>query len=162
VLRHPEGTATLPINQPTSANSQVQEFLDCHRGAGVQHVALGTAPLLTTLPVLRDRGLSFLSVPQPYYERLCDRPGFWAEAPDWADIAQQQVLVDWAPETPRARLLQTFTAPLFQQPTFFLELIERQREDRGDRAIQAEGFGEGNFQALFEAIERQQQQRGSL
>jgi 4-hydroxyphenylpyruvate dioxygenase len=162
VLQHPEGSATLPINEPTSPNSQVQEFLNCHGGAGIQHVALRTGNLVQTLMALRQRGLSLLPVPRTYYDALGDRPGFWAAAEDWTAIAQQQILVDWDPATPQARLLQTFTHPLFERPTFFLELIERQRVMRGLAVAQAQGFGEGNFRALFEAIERQQQQRGSL
>lgn len=162
VLQHPEGTATLPINEPTSANSQVQEFLDYHGGPGIQHVALRTGDLIQTLATVRQRGLACLPVPQTYYQELGDRPGFWREAADWAAIAQQQILVDWDPATPRSRLLQTFTQPLFDQPTFFLELIERQPDPYGVAGHPAQGFGAGNFQALFEAIERQQQQRGTL
>lgn len=162
VLQHPEGSATLPINEPTSPNSQVQEFLDCHGGAGIQHVALRTGNLVQTLAALRQRGLALLPLPSTYYDALADRAGFWANAGDWGAIAQQQILVDWDPATPQARLLQTFTHPLFERPTFFLELIERQRVTRGLAVAQAQGFGEGNFRALFEAIERQQQQRGSL
>lgn len=160
VLRHPEGTATLPINEPTSPNSQVQEFLDYHGGAGIQHVALRTHNLVQTVAVLRRRGVQFLTVPPTYYEQLRQRPGFWHGAGDWAAIARHQILVDWLPDCPQARLLQTFTQPLFERPTFFLELIERQMVPSG--SVVAEGFGEGNFQALFEAIEREQRQRGSL
>ena len=161
VLQHPEGGATLPINEPTSSTSQIQEFLDHHRGTGIQHVAWETQNLIETVANLRQRGIRFLSVPRSYYEQLSQRPGFWAAASDWAEIAQQQILVDWAPETPQARLLQTFTEPLFAQPTFFLELIERQTQGP-DSPQRAEGFGAGNFQALFEAIERQQRERGNL
>jgi 4-hydroxyphenylpyruvate dioxygenase len=162
VLKHPDGGATLPINEPTSANSQVQEFLTHHRGAGIQHAALQTEDLVQTVKRLRQLGVAFLSVPNTYYAQIQQRPGFGAQGMDWFAIAQQQILVDWSLEMPEARLLQTFTQPLFQKPTFFLELIERQRICRGDRQIPVEGFGEGNFQALFEAIERQQQHRGSL
>ncbi|MDA0867318.1 MAG: 4-hydroxyphenylpyruvate dioxygenase [Cyanobacteria bacterium] len=162
VVKHPEGSATFPINEPTSSTSQVQEFLDHHRGAGIQHAALNTQNLVATVTALRQRGISFLPVPSRYYEQLSQRPEFWVAASDWAAIAQQQILVDWAPETPRARLLQTFTEPLFPQPTFFLELIERQAQGPENQHQRAEGFGAGNFQALFEAIERQQQQRGNL
>ncbi len=158
VLKHPEGSATLPINEPTSANSQVQEFLAHHQGAGIQHAALQTADLVRTVQRLRQQGVAFLSVPANYYSQIQQRAGFAAQQMDWAAIAEQQILVDWSPQTPEARLLQTFTQPLFQKPTFFLELIERQRY----RQATVEGFGEGNFQALFEAIERQQRQRGSL
>ncbi|WP_008309803.1 4-hydroxyphenylpyruvate dioxygenase family protein [Leptolyngbya sp. PCC 6406] len=162
VLRHPQGSATLPINEPASANSQIQEFLDHHGGPGIQHAALKTRNLVRTVAALRQRGLSFLPVPATYHEGLRDRADFWAEAGDWRAIAEQQILVDWVPQAPKARLLQTFSDPLFDQPTFFLELIERQIHWEGQTQQQARGFGEGNFQALFEAIERQQQQRGSL
>lgn len=160
VLQHPQGSATLPINEPTSPNSQIQEFLDYHRGPGIQHVAFQAASLVMTLPQLRQRGMVFLPVPATYYDYLGERPGFWAEAGDWQAIAQEQILVDWATHRPQARLLQTFTQPLFGVPTLFLELIERQGPEYGE--LPAQGFGEGNFRALFEAMERQQQQRGSL
>ncbi|MGF1523594.1 MAG: 4-hydroxyphenylpyruvate dioxygenase family protein [Leptolyngbyaceae cyanobacterium] len=162
VLKHPEGNATLPINEPTSPNSQIQEFLEFHRGAGIQHVALQTSDLVQTVAALRQKGVAFLSVPATYYEQLRERPGFWQDAGDWDAIARQQILVDWPTEESQTRLLQTFTQPLFEQPTFFLELIERQTKLTDTGIKRAEGFGEGNFQALFEAIEREQQQRGSL
>lgn len=162
VLKHPDGTATLPINEPMSLNSQIQEFLDLHGGAGIQHVALRTHNLVKTVAKLRQQGVAFLAVPQEYYDQLQQRPGFWPGSGDWDAIAQQQILVDWPIGQPQLRLLQTFTQPLFKQPTFFWELIERQSLIVGDRLQQAEGFGAGNFQALFEAIERQQQARGSL
>lgn len=162
VLKHPDGEATLPINEPTSDNSQVQEFIDAHRGAGVQHVALKTRNLVQTIAQLRTRGLSFLSVPDAYYQQLRSRAGFWNDAGDWSAIAEQQILVDWPPEEPHTRLLQTFTQPLFDKPTFFWEFIERQSCQTPAGLKTAEGFGEGNFQALFEAIEREQQLRGSL
>lgn len=162
VLHHPQGDATLPINEPISPNSQVQEFITHHRGAGVQHAALRTDDLVQTIAVLRARGLTFLSVPESYYQQLRERTSFWHDADDWVAIAQQQILVDWPPEDPYRRLLQTFTQPLFNQPTFFLEFIERQPYRKQTGTPLAQGFGEGNFKALFEAIEREQQQRGSL
>ena len=162
VLRHPNGNATLPINEPTSPNSQIQEFIDQHQGAGIQHVALKTQNLVQTIAVLRQRGLSFLSVPDIYYQQLQSRPGFWQEAGDWEAITQQQILVDWPAADAQTRLLQTFTQPLFDQPTFFWEFIERQSRMTPAGMRRADGFGEGNFQALFEAIEREQQLRGSL
>jgi len=162
VLKHPHGDATLPINEPTSENSQVQEFITQHRGAGIQHAALKTANLVQTIATLRRQGLHFLSVPRSYYTQLRERQGFWRSAGDWEAIAQQQILVDWPPEEPHTRLLQTFTQPLFDRPTFFWEFIERQVRQTPAGLKQANGFGEGNFQALFEAIEREQQLRGSL
>ncbi len=156
VLRHPEGGATLPINEPLSATSQIQEFLDHYGGSGIQHVALQGHPLPQRVAYLRAQGIEFLPVPPTYYDLLRQRPQFWAEAGDWEVLAQQQILVDWQPQHPHCRLLQTFTQPLFSQPTLFLELIERQGTPP------PQGFGEGNFQALFEAMERQQRQRGRL
>lgn len=162
VLRHPDGTAKLPVNEPTSPNSQIQEFLDLHKGAGIQHVALQTRDLVQAVASLRQRGVPFLTVPEAYYQELRARPGFWAEAGDWQAIADQQILVDWSLKDSRARLLQTFMPPLLEKPTFFWELIERQAQVTPTGLKQVDGFGEGNFQALFEAIEREQQQRGSL
>ncbi len=162
VLKHPDGNATMPINEPTSDNSQIQEFITHHRGAGIQHAALRARDLVTTIAQLRRRQVQFLSVPASYYQQLPQRPGFWQEAKDWTAIAQQQILVDWPAESSHARLLQTFTQPLFERPTFFWEFIERQSAPTPQGQRQADGFGEGNFQALFEAIEREQQVRGSL
>lgn len=170
VLAHPQGGAQLPINEPATANSQVQEFLDYNRGGGIQHVALHTNDIVHTVEQLRKGGVSFLPVPQSYYEALGQRPGYQTQgdlSSDWlhqreAAIARLQILVDWEPHLPQARLLQTFTQPFLSIPTVFFELIQRQvvRVD-GDLA-QAQGFGERNFQALFEAIEREQMKRGSL
>jgi 4-hydroxyphenylpyruvate dioxygenase len=162
VLVHPDGTATLPINQPATANSQVQEFLTYNRGTGVQHVALRSADILQDVARLKALGLTFLSVPSTYYQTLTQRSGYCAQGLDWAAIAQTQILVDWSPEAPQARLLQTFTQPIFDQPTFFFEVIERQTIWQKQQKTTAQGFGEGNFRALFEAIEREQMKRGSL
>lgn len=170
VLAHPQGNAQLPINEPATANSQVQEFLDYNRGGGIQHVALHTADIVHTVGQLRARGVGFLSVPPSYYEALRLRPGYQTQgdnASEWlrqreAAIAQLQILVDWEPHLPQARLLQTFTQPLLSIPTIFFELIQRQVVQLKEEAVQAQGFGERNFQALFEAIEREQMKRGSL
>ncbi len=110
----------------------------------------------------RQQGLSFLSVPFSYYEALRQRPGFSLSAAEWQAIAHQEVLVDWQKDLPQALLLQAFTQPIFPQPTFFFELIERRKSWVNQRCHQAKGFGEGNFRALFEAIEREQMKRGSL
>ncbi len=154
VLVSPQGNVQFPINQPTTANSQIQEFLDVNRGAGVQHIALQTSNVIQAIAQSRYRGLSFLPVPQTYYSQLKQRPGFSLSPEELQVIAQQEILVDWHPETPQALLLQIFTQHIFGQPTFFLELIERR--------FQAPGFGEGNFQALFAAMEAEQIKRGSL
>lgn len=157
----------LPINEPTSELSQIQEFLDHNGGTGIQHVALLTPDLLTVVEQLRHSAVDFLAVPPTYYPQLTQRPGFGHQnlTPDWPRIVAQQVLVDWQEPSPshalEARLegplLQIFTQPVFQQPTFFFELIERRRLTPA--ASPAQGFGEGNFRALFEAIEREQRSR---
>ncbi|WP_072016038.1 VOC family protein [Leptolyngbya sp. KIOST-1] len=170
VLAHPQGKAQLPINEPATANSQVQEFLDHNRGGGVQHVALHTTDIVQTVGQLRAGGVRFLAVPPSYYETLRRRPGYSTQDDmegDWlrqreAAIAQLEILVDWEPHRPQARLLQTFTQPLLNIPTVFFELIQRQVVQVQEEAVQAQGFGERNFQALFEAIEREQLKRGSL
>lgn len=154
VMVHPNGTAQLPINEPASTNSQIQEFLDVNQGPGIQHIALQTPNIIRTIAQLRRCGLSLLEVPSSYYAQLRRRFQAFQGDINWHAIETHQVLVDWQIELPQAILLQTFTRPIFQQPTFFFELIERR--------FQAQGFGEGNFLALFEAIEREQVKRGSL
>lgn len=151
VMVHPQGTAQFPINQPGSPNSQIQEFLDANRGAGIQHIALKTLDIVQAIAQLRQSGVSFLAVPDSYYTQLQHRYQTLPKI-NWQAIAAHQVLVDWQEQTPESVLLQTFTQPIFAQPTFFFELIERRQ--------QAQGFGEGNFLALFEAIEREQIKRG--
>jgi 4-hydroxyphenylpyruvate dioxygenase len=153
VLVHPDSGARLPINEPTSPNSQIQEFLDAHRGAGVQHIALKTEQIIAAVAQLQDAGVNFLDVPDCYYDQLKTRsPDLALTAWEWKAIAELGILADRRPQSRQLSqlLLQIFTQPIFAQPTFFFELIERR-----DRA---EGFGEGNFQALFEAIERRSQQ----
>lgn len=162
VLVHPKSGVRFPINEPASSTSQIQEFLDVHRGSGVQHIALQTSDIVQTIAHLRQQGLDFLPVPLTYYSQLRQRPGFCLDESEWQAIAQQQVLADWSEDTPQAMLLQAFTQPIFAQPTFFFEIIERQTYCYAERLTQAEGFGEGNFRALFEAIEREQIKRGNL
>lgn len=159
VLVHPEGGVQLPINEPTSATSQIQEFLDCNRGPGIQHIALQTQDIVSAIAQLRAQGLSLLPVPSTYYTQLQQRPGFDLAATDWQAVTKQQILVDWQSEISPALLLQTFTQPIFSQPTFFFELIERQVYRQDGKIRQAQGFGEGNFRALFEAVEREQLKR---
>jgi 4-hydroxyphenylpyruvate dioxygenase len=154
VMISPGGAVQLPINEPTTPNSQIQEFLNLNRGAGIQHIALNTANLTSAIAQLRQRGLAFLPVPATYYSQLSQRQGFSLSPSEIQAISQQEILVDWKPELSESILLQIFTQPIFSQPTFFFEFIERRH--------QAKGFGEGNFQALFEAIEREQVKRGSL
>lgn len=162
VLGHPGGTVQLPINEPASPNSQIQEFLDLNRGAGIQHVALRTRDALAAIANLRQRGVEFLDVPSEYYTQLRQRDGFSLSDGAWRAIAQQQILVDWAADEPNAILLQAFTQPIFSQPTFFLEVIERRAYWTDQQQRIPDGFGEGNFQALFRAMEQEQRKRGSL
>ncbi|MGF1536588.1 MAG: 4-hydroxyphenylpyruvate dioxygenase [Elainellaceae cyanobacterium] len=162
VLKHPGGDLQIPINEPTSPTSQIQEFLDVNRGAGIQHIALRTLDIVAMVRRLRQRGLAFLKVPQAYYETLPQRSGFSLSVAQQQAIAQQEILVDWQSDRPQTLLLQTFTQPIFNQPTFFFELIQRQTYDLQGVMQRADGFGEGNFQALFEAMEREQMKRGSL
>ncbi|MBI4782386.1 MAG: 4-hydroxyphenylpyruvate dioxygenase [Oscillatoriophycideae cyanobacterium NC_groundwater_1537_Pr4_S-0.65um_50_18] len=162
VLTHPAGLAQLPINEPRSPSSQIQEFLNHNRGTGIQHIALQTHGIVPAIAQFRQQGVSFLSVPFSYYEALRQRPGFNLSEAEWQAIAHEEVLVDWQKDLPQALLLQAFTQPIFPQPTFFFELIERRKGWVNQQYHQAQGFGEGNFRALFEAIEREQMKRGSL
>lgn len=143
-----------PINQPASPTSQIQEFLNVNQGPGIQHIALQTPNIVQAIARVRSFGVSFLCVPTSYYAQLEKRQGLPLSVPELEKIAQEQILVDWQGTHPNALLLQTFTQPIFAQPTFFFEIIERR--------FQAAGFGEGNFRALFEAIEREQIKRGNL
>lgn len=162
VLRHPNGNVQFPINEPASPHSQIQEFLDAYGGAGIQHIALRTERIQEAIAHMHSQGVAFLDVPTTYYEQLRDRPEFSPDLADWEAIARLKILVDWPTPIPDALLLQTFTQPLFEQPTFFFEIIQRQsyQTPQGQKPVQ--GFGEGNFQALFEAVEREQMKRGHL
>lgn len=161
VMVHPLGRVQLPINEPSSMNSQIQEFLNWNRGAGIQHIALHTVDIVSAIARLRSQGMAFLEVPPAYYSQLRQR-GLQLSQADWQALETQQILVDWQLENADALLLQTFTQPVFQQPTFFFELIERRQVYQNGQLKRAQGFGEGNFRALFEAIEQEQVKRGSL
>ncbi|MEM8600719.1 MAG: 4-hydroxyphenylpyruvate dioxygenase [Bacteroidota bacterium] len=139
-----------PINEPAEGRrkSQIDEYLEFYHGAGVQHVAMATDDILHTVHELRRRGVDFLTVPTTYYETLQERVGTIDEPVD--ELAQLGILVDRDPD---GYLLQIFTKPVQDRPTVFYEIIQR----RGART-----FGEGNFKALFEAIEREQERRGNL
>jgi len=160
VMVHAEGGVQLPINESASPNSQIQEFLDANQGPGIQHMALQTDRIVGVVADLRSRGLPFLPVPSTYYSELQQRQHYLPA--DWPEIADSQVLVDWQKDTPEAMLLQIFTQPIFAEPTFFFEIIERRVTLVNGKQVQAGGFGAGNFRALFEAIEREQMKRGSL
>ena len=149
VLRHPSGIQ-LPINQPGDRRSQIQEFIDYNRGAGIQHIAIKQQNLPIKICELRQKGLDFLQVPDAYYRNLMQRHPLLRKLPQWSTIQDMKILVDVV-KSPKMMLMQIFTQPIFKEPTFFWEFIERKQG--------ATGFGEGNFQALFEAIETAQKQR---
>jgi 4-hydroxyphenylpyruvate dioxygenase len=146
VLNDPPRHIRIPVNAPLSTNSQIQEFLDAHRGAGVQHIALRTRDIAHSVQQLSNKGIAFLDAPETYYDHL-DIRGI-----DTNQLQRLNILIDQ--DETGDHLLQIFSKPLFEEPTLFFELIERQGK--------ACGFGEGNFQSLFEAIEREQQLRGTL
>ena len=139
-----------PINEPASGKkkSQIEEYLDFYRGPGAQHLALATDNILETVTALRDRGVEFLSVPTSYYAELQARVGTIDEPID--QLAELGILVDRDPD---GYLLQIFTKPVEDRPTLFFEIIQRKG---------AKSFGKGNFKALFESIEREQELRGNL
>lgn len=145
-----EGYIRLPINEPSSKNSQIQEFIDEYRGPGVQHIALLTSDIINTVRTMRERGMDFLDVPDSYYELMPARVGEIKERLE--DCKANRILVDR--DRVDGYLLQLFSKPIFDRPTLFYEVIQR----RGN----SDGFGEGNFKALFEAIEREQMKRGTL
>ena len=145
-----DGRVKFPINEPAEGKrkSQIDEYLEFYEGAGAQHVALTTDDIVSAVAELRARGIRFLRTPDSYYEEVPGRIGEIAESLE--DLRRLGILVDRDDE---GYLLQIFTAPLGDRPTIFFELIERHG---------ARGFGEGNFKALFEAIEREQALRGNL
>jgi len=145
-----DGYVQLPINEPSSENSQIQEFINEYRGAGVQHIALLTANIINTVRAMRAKGMNFLDVPDSYYDLMPARVGEIKE--DAEKLKELRILVDR--DRPDGYLLQLFSQPIFDRPTLFYEVIQR----RGN----SDGFGEGNFTALFEAIEREQMKRGTL
>lgn len=150
VMSNGSGLIKFPLNEPAPGRkkSQIEEYLDFYAGPGVQHVALLTGDILKTVSDLRERGLEFLHVPETYYEEAASRIGTIKEP--MAEIAKLGILVDRDDE---GYLLQLFTKPVEDRPTVFYEIIQR----RG-----CQGFGKGNFKALFEAIEREQGRRGNL
>jgi len=150
VLGGNDGYIKMPINEPSGTNSQIQIFLDDNNGPGVQHIALLTSDIIRAIAAMRQEGVEFLEVPDTYYDEVPNRVPLLRE--DINELKQQRILVDQ--DCADGYLLQLFTQPVFDRPTMFHEIIQR----RGN----SEGFGEGNFQALFEAIEREQAKRGLL
>ena len=150
VVADGEGRIKFPINEPAEGKrkSQIEEYLEYYGGPGVQHIALTTADIVQCVRMLRERGVCFLNTPDSYYDDLTDRVEQVAFQQD--DLRELGILADRDDE---GYLLQIFTKPIGDRPTLFLELIERHG---------AKGFGDGNFKALFEAIEREQAARGNL
>lgn len=150
VMSNGNGRIKFPINEPAPGlkRSQIDEYLDFYEGEGVQHIAVATDDIIDTVTKLRDRGIEFLRVPTTYYDAVLDRVGEIDE--DIAPLRDLGILVDRDDE---GYLLQIFTKPVEPRPTMFFEIIQRKG---------AQSFGKGNFKALFEAIEREQELRGTL
>jgi 4-hydroxyphenylpyruvate dioxygenase len=150
VMSNGNGYVKFPINEPAEGKkkSQVEEYLDFYDGEGVQHVAMATKDIVTTVIDLQNRGVEFLNIPSNYYDTLLDRVGRIDE--DLEPLKRLGILVDRDDE---GYLLQIFTKPVEDRPTLFYEIIQRKG---------AKSFGKGNFKALFEAIEREQAARGNL
>jgi 4-hydroxyphenylpyruvate dioxygenase len=150
VVADGRGRIKFPINEPAKSRrrSQIEEFLDYYGGPGVQHIAMATGDIVSSVRAMAANDVSFLKVPPAYYEMLPERVGAIRENID--ELAELGILVDRDDE---GYLLQIFTKPVEDRPTLFFEIIQR----RG-----AQSFGKGNFKALFEAIEREQARRGTL
>ena len=150
VMSNGNGRIKFPINEPAAGKkkSQIEEYLDFYRGPGVQHIAVATDDIITTVRALKARGVEFLSIPRTYYETVLDRVGKIDE--DIAPLAELGILVDRDDE---GYLLQIFSKPVQDRPTLFFEIIQRKG---------AKSFGAGNFKALFESLEREQAIRGNL
>lgn len=150
VMQSGTGRIKFPINEPAEGRrkSQIQEFLEFYHGPGVQHIAILTNDIIKTVSRLKENGVDFLTVPDTYYDELSSRVGQIDE--DVEMLKKLGVLVDRDDE---GYLLQLFSKPIVDRPTLFIEIIQRKG---------ARGFGNGNFKALFEALEREQERRGNL
>jgi 4-hydroxyphenylpyruvate dioxygenase len=150
VMSNGNGRIKFPINEPAEGKkkSQIEEYIDFYNGPGVQHIAVATDNIVDTVSQMRDRGVEFLYVPESYYVDLLERVGEIDE--DIELLKQHGILIDRDEE---GYLLQLFTKPVVDRPTMFFEIIQRKG---------AQSFGKGNFKALFEAIEREQENRGTL
>jgi 4-hydroxyphenylpyruvate dioxygenase len=150
VMSNGNGRIKFPINEPAEGKkkSQIEEYIDFYNGAGVQHIAVATNDIVSTVSAMRDRGVEFLYVPETYYDDLLERVGDIEE--DVEVLKQHGILIDRDEE---GYLLQLFTKPVVDRPTMFFEIIQRKG---------AQSFGKGNFKALFESIEREQENRGTL
>ncbi len=150
VMADGEGKIKFPINEPAEGKrkSQIEEYLEFYGGPGAQHIALATTSIVPAVEALKERGVLFLETPDAYYEDVPERVGEIDE--DYADLRRHKILADRDDD---GYLLQIFTKTAQDRPTVFFEVIERHG---------ARGFGDGNFKALFEAIEREQALRGNL
>ena len=150
VMSNGNGFVKFPINEPAEGKkkSQVEEYLDFYNGEGVQHVAIATKNIIETVIDLKSRGIEFLNIPSSYYDTVLDRVGTIDE--DLKPLRELGILIDRDEE---GYLLQIFTKPLEDRPTLFFEIIQRKG---------AKSFGKGNFKALFESLEREQDLRGNL
>jgi 4-hydroxyphenylpyruvate dioxygenase len=150
VVTSGNGRIKFPINEPAEGKrkSQIDEYLEFYGGAGAQHIAVATRDIVKTVEQMQSQGIEFLRTPDTYYDDVPERIGEIAESID--DLKRLGILVDRDDE---GYLLQVFSKPIGDRPTMFYEVIERHG---------ARGFGEGNFKALFEAIEREQERRGNL
>lgn len=151
VVRSKDNTIKIPINEPYKGlrKSQIQEYIEEYNGSGVQHIAIATDDIISSIAALRENGVEFLSVPDTYYEALKERNLVISE--DIDILKKYGILLDFEGE---GYLLQLFTKPISDRPTFFFEIIQRRKK--------SEGFGQGNFQSLFESIEQDQALRGNL
>ncbi|PJB13153.1 MAG: 4-hydroxyphenylpyruvate dioxygenase [Flavobacteriales bacterium CG_4_9_14_3_um_filter_40_17] len=150
VMSNGNGRVKFPINEPAEGRkkSQIEEYIDFYNGAGVQHIAVATDNIIDTVTQLKNNGVEFLYVPESYYDTVLDRVGKIDE--NLAPLKKLGILIDRDDE---GYLLQLFTKPVSDRPTLFFEIIQRKG---------AKSFGKGNFKALFEAIEREQELRGTL
>ena len=150
VVSNGNGYLKFPINEPAAGRrkSQIEEYIEFYHGSGVQHIAIATDDIIATVTELKARGVEFLKVPDSYYEEVWGRVGVIKE--DMTSIKKLNILVDRDDE---GYLLQLFSKPVQDRPTVFFEIIQR---------AGAKSFGKGNFKALFESIEREQELRGNL
>lgn len=150
VMTNGNGRIKFPINEPAEGKkkSQIEEYLDFYNGPGCQHIAVATDDIVSTISQMKQRGVEFLKIPSAYYDTVLDRVGKIDE--EILTLKQHDILVDRDDE---GYLLQIFTKPLTDRPTLFFEIIQRKG---------AKSFGKGNFKALFESIEAEQERRGTL
>ena len=154
VMASPNGLVKMPLNEPAVGQkmSQIEEFVKFNGGPGVQHIAFSTNDIISTVESLRKRGTQFIAVPSDYYEAMRQRlkKSKMDLEEDFAMIEKNSILIDF---DEGGYLLQIFTKPVLDRPTVFIEIIQRHNFD---------GFGAGNFKALFQAVEREQAARGNL